>query len=390
VKLLIVSHKETWPMKDSPSGHRTVGGFPHQIRALSEMFDETALMVPVFGTSPPAGAVPLQGERLNVLPLPAPKGNDARRKLSMLAWIPRNLPSMWRSIGKADAVHALVPGDVGMIGMFIALARRKRLFVRHCGTWGNRATAADRLLHRTLLRAAGKRALVLATGGDATPPAPENAAVRWIFSVSLSTADMDALPGAAAWTPGTPLRMVTVGRISEGKNALACIEAMKVIRRVHPDATLSVIGEGPLLQALRDKAAASGLDGVVIFHGNLPHARVMQELGQAHLFLFPTRVKEGFPKALLEAMACGLPAIATRVSVIPYLLRGDAGIVLDEPDAEHVARAVLELTAQPDRIAAMSRRARERSREYTTEKWQEILGALLRREWRVNSLRSEK
>ena len=134
----------------------------------------------------------------------------------------------------------------------------------------------------------------------------------------------------------------------------------------------------PQLQALTRKL---NLEHAVTFYGNLSHQEVLRTLSQAHVFVFPTRVKEGFPKAVLEAMACGLPIVASNVSVIPHLVGEDKGIVLEEPTSEAVARAVLTLMSEPARMAQMGRNARDASREYTLEAWRDTIGHLLRESW---------
>ena len=144
----------------------------------------------------------------------------------MLTWLPRYLPRLWDAVRRADAVHALVPGDLGTIGILIALAQGKRLFVRHCGTWGNRTTMADRFLHRLLERIAGGQRVVMATGGGSAPPSTGNPAIRWIGSTTLTEAELAGIPEPASWRPGEILRLVTVGRLTPGKNTAATIQAL--------------------------------------------------------------------------------------------------------------------------------------------------------------------
>jgi hypothetical protein len=187
VKLVVISHKECWRSPESPSGYATVGGFPAQMRALSESFDATRLVIAEYAPPMPAGALPLTGHNLTVAPLPHPAGTDFRRKLAMLTWLPRYLPRLWREVAQADAVHAPVPGDIGTLGLLIAWMQRKPLFVRHCGTWGHRGTAAERFLAWLLPRIAGGRTVVMATGGSDSPPEPRNQAITWIFSTRSPT-----------------------------------------------------------------------------------------------------------------------------------------------------------------------------------------------------------
>jgi len=380
VNLLIISHKEIWGDPASSSGYATVGGFPFQIAALCELFDRTVLVAALRPGQPPAGARPLSGHHLTVRPLPEPPGTDLRRKLALLAWLPRHLPHIWRTIRNADAIHTPIPGDLGLIGLLLALLQRKPLFVRHCGTWGNRTTLADRFIDWLLPRIAGGRNVVLATGGAETPPCSRNPNIHWIFSTTLRQRDLPALPRARPWQPGETLRLVTVSRLTPGKNTLAALRALPAILQAHPAAHLHVVGDGPTRPALQAAAGEIGIREHLTFHGNRPHREVLRLLARSHLFLFPTRVKEGFPKAVLEALACGLPVVAARVSVLPRLLAG-CGITLSDTGPQAVAAAVLALTADPERMARMAANARRTAHAYTLEAWQQRIAARLEAAW---------
>ncbi len=379
MELAVVSSKICWADPEAPAGYVTDGGFPAQMRALSELFDRTRLIL-TLAPGRPAGLTPLAGHELEVRPLPAPAGSDLRRKLALLSWLPRHLPRLWREIRRADAVHTPVPGDVGAVALLLTLAQGKPLFVRHCGTWGEPVTAADRFLLWLLERVAGGRNVVLATGGAETEPSARNPAVGWIFSTSLPAAEIDNLPAARPWRAGDPLKLVTVGRLTAGKNTAAAVRALARVRERHPRATLDVVGHGAERAALEALAGELDLAGAVTLHGNVSHTRVLEILAGSNLFVFPTNVKEGFPKALLEAMACGLPAVATAVSIIPRLLDG-CGALLEATDPDSVAHAVLRLTADPRRLADMSARARETSRGYSLERWRDEIGERLRASW---------
>lgn len=381
MNMLVISHKETWIDPASPSGSATVGGFPYQMQALSELFDQTNLITTLLPPPAPEGAIPLLGHNMIVNPLPVPTGANLRRKIALLFWSPRHLPHMWRQICQADAVHTPVPGDIGLIGILLALAQRKPLFVRHCGTWGEPVTLTDRFLLWLLERIAGERNVVLATGGADHPPSERNPHIQWIFSTTLSQAELEALPAAQPWQPGEPLRLITVGRLSAGKNAAAIVAALPMILELHPHLHLDILGEGPARADLENQVRTLGIANLVTFHGNVSHQQVLEKLSQAHLFVFPTRVKEGFPKAVLEALACGLPVIATPVSVIPQLLKNGSGLLLEDTGPQAVAQAVLELTSDPPRLAEMGRRARQSAQGYTLEAWGQAIGEHLERAW---------
>ena len=170
MKLVVISHKETWRDTASPSGYSTVGGFPFQMQAISSLFDQTSLMIPIQSTPVPAGAIPLNGHNLRIVPLVEPAWLGWRRKLAMIPWLLNHIALLLREVRRADAVHTPVGGDIGTIGIFIALAQRKPLFVWHCGTWDDPISTVDRLTQRGLESIAGGRNVVLATGGAESPP----------------------------------------------------------------------------------------------------------------------------------------------------------------------------------------------------------------------------
>ncbi|MFM8320107.1 MAG: glycosyltransferase family 4 protein [Chloroflexota bacterium] len=380
MQLVVISHKETWRSPTSPSGYVTVGGFPFQMSAIAELFDHTRLVTALRAGPPPSGALPLAGKNLVVTPLPEPAGVEWKRKLAMLVWVPRHLPFLWRAVSDADAVHTPVGGDIGTVGIVIALLQRKALFVRHCGTWGRPVSTIDRWLMRLLEKIAGGRNVVLATGGGDRPPSTANPNIHWIFSTPLTRSDLAALPQAQPWQPGRPLRLITVGRLVDDKNIDALLQALPLIQKEQPAVHLDIVGEGERLLQLQQAAASLGLHSAVTFHGNVSHEQVLRLLAGAHLFVFPSR-REGFPKAVLEALACGLPALTTPVSVLPYLLRGGAGQLLPDPGPQAIAQAVLALSSRPEGLRGMADNARQTALAYTLEAWRDAIGAELQAGW---------
>jgi glycosyltransferase involved in cell wall biosynthesis len=381
MKLLIISYKECWTADAKSPGVLTVGGFPFQVKAISELFDATILALPTLDCSFPSGATPISGYNLEVYPLDMPDGSDLVRKLSFIKWLPSNVPRIWQEVKNADAVHALVPGDIGTVGIFIAIAQRKPLFVRHCGTWGNKSTLANRFLNWLLPRIAKGQNIVMATGGGKLPPCPKNPAVDWIFSTTISEIEWAEMPLSQTWRPGERLKLVSVSRLDPDKNTRTIIEALPLVHKFYSETSLDIVGDGPCLRDLKTLARRLGIKDVIRFHGRLVHEDVLTVLSKSHLFVFPTRVKEGFPKVVLEAFACGLPVIATDVSVIPHLIARDNGIMLKDTGPESVADAIIQIISKQDRLAKVSASARETSRQYTLERWQEVIRAKLTGVW---------
>jgi glycosyltransferase involved in cell wall biosynthesis len=381
MRLVVVSHKESWVDPKSPSGYATIGGFPFQMQALSELFDRTALMVPIRSSELPPGSRPLVGRNLEVYPLAEPAGADFRRKLDLVVWLPRYLPRIWRVVRQADAVHTPVPGDIGTIGLLVALLQRKPIFVRHCGTWGSLSTLANRFLLWLLERIAGGRNVVMATGGADYLPSARNPAIKWIFATTLSEKQIRDIHPAALWQPEETLRLITVGRLVPGKKIDVVIQALPKIQEVCPLVSLDILGEGSQMDEICQLSLALGLGEWVNFHGNVPHDEVLMRLWNSHIFVFPTASEEGFPKVVLEAMACGLPVVTTAISVLPKLIGNRNGIIIDSSDASQVADAVVNLVSDRERYAKIAANTRQDSLEYTLERWRELIKERLEAHW---------
>lgn len=381
MRVLIVSTKRCWKVGCDPERFGVTGGFAQQVESLAVVFGRLNAILMLARGPAVQGFSVVPNDLVGVSTLPEPLGAGWIRKVALVPWMALNGGPLWREIKIADAIHVPVPGDIGVLAIIAALTRRKPLFVRHCGTWGDRSTLANRFLAWLLPRIAGGRVVVMATGGGPEPPEPCNSAIQWIFATSLSEAEIEGIVPASAWLTGEPLRLVTVGRLTVQKNARACVEALPAIRQEVPESTLRVVGDGPFWADLEAVARRCGVADAVTFTGNLNHEAVIETLCRSHLFLFPTRVAEGFPKAVLEAMACGLPVVASPVSVLPHLLADGCGELLAGTSAEDVAEAVIQLAGDPGRMSAMGRAARGRARGYTLERWRDLIGERLEAAW---------
>jgi glycosyltransferase involved in cell wall biosynthesis len=150
-------------------------------------------------------------------------------------------------------------------------------------------------------------------------------------------------------------RLVYMGRLSEEKNLLGLLEAMRGL-----NAELALIGSGPQRLLLANKASSDGLR--VHFWDSQPHAELPRFLNQANAFILPS-FSEGHPKALLEAMACGLPVIGADVPGIRELIRhGETGYLCDTSPAG--IRAAIQ-TVLGD--VSLSARLGHNAREFVTK-----------------------
>lgn len=383
MKLAVVSHKVCW---ENGGEFYTDGGFPRQMKAISELFDETVLVVPCRKLTEETGLSKLSGKNSKVAPLSVPGGANLTRKLLFPLWLAQNGWRIFREISRADAVHAPIPGDVGTIGMIFALILQKPLFVRYCGNWLAQKTRAEKIWRRLMEKFGGGKNVMMATGGGDFAPSAENPAIEWIFSTSLTDREIKSnvsrrFPAGGKW------RLITACRLEPNKGVETVIESFPLILREFPQATLEIIGGGALLESLKTRAEKLGLAEKITFHGKVKHEKVGELLKRAHVFCYPT-ISEGFPKAVLEALAAGLPVITTKVSVLPKLIENGSGILLDCSDAKNLAEAIKTLGSDAAIYEEMSRRAMAAAGDYSLENWRETIGAALRKNWRVAALSS--
>lgn len=158
---------------------------------------------------------------------------------------------------------------------------------------------------------------------------------------------------------------VFVGAVSHRKGVDVLLEAWRAIVSARPDARLLVVGGPPggapeeadlaLVQRVRE----GGEPGVVAV-GHLD--RPEEALRAADLFLFPSR-REGFGSVIIEAMAGGLACVVSELpGITDFVLRGregDLGRIVQQEDPEQLARAALELFADPQERARLGARGRE-------------------------------
>jgi glycosyltransferase involved in cell wall biosynthesis len=134
--------------------------------------------------------------------------------------------------------------------------------------------------------------------------------------------------------------------------------AMEVLPRF-PDVALVLVGEGALRAALEARVAHAGLRDRVHFLGQREDVPAL--LAAAKLFVLPSH-EEGFPNALLEAMAHGLPVVATRVGGVPEaVVHGETGLLVPPQDPAALAEALSALLRDPDLAQKMGRAGRERA-----------------------------
>ena len=169
--------------------------------------------------------------------------------------------------------------------------------------------------------------------------------------------DLGALfPGERWEGAGRPGVLLHASNFRRLKRVGDAVTALAAVARVRP-AVLVLVGDGPERAGVEALAASLGLGSRVAFLGERPEMGPL--LSQADLFLLPSD-QESFGLAALEALASGVPVVASRVGGLPEVIRdGVTGLLVPPHAPQAMAAAVLELLGDETRRAAMGRAAHE-------------------------------
>lgn len=155
-------------------------------------------------------------------------------------------------------------------------------------------------------------------------------------------------------------QIIFVGWLHSVKGLEYLIRAVKLLADDGLQFRLIICGNGALLDELKSLACELNVDHLIRFEGWVPNARIGELLGQSDIFVLPS-LSEGMPNALLQAMACELPVVATNVSSIPALVHdGENGFLAPPKDPEALYRGLKQLILNPDQRRAMGKRNRRR------------------------------
>lgn len=164
--------------------------------------------------------------------------------------------------------------------------------------------------------------------------------------------------------PADSLEVLAVGRLIEKKGFHFLIEALRLLSAGGRKVSARIIGSGGMQAELAEQIAASGV--AVTLAGPQPQAEVIAAMRRASVLVCPCVVgedgnRDGMPTVLLEAMALGLPVIASPVTGIPELVRdGESGLLSPEGDAEALAGKIALMLDDPALRLRLSRAARAR------------------------------
>lgn len=158
-------------------------------------------------------------------------------------------------------------------------------------------------------------------------------------------------------------------RLIAKKGILTTLKALQQVVKTHPHIKYILCGEGPMVDKIRQEITARGLDKNVELRGWLDQRSLLAQYEKAHAFFHPSELtqgqdQEGIPNSMLEAMATGLPVVATRHGGIPEAVTHDFdGLLVGERSPNELASAILRLIEEPGLLSKLSCNAATSVRE---------------------------
>ena len=185
-----------------------------------------------------------------------------------------------------------------------------------------------------------------------------------VIHCGVDTEQVGAREPTDAEPSGHELQIVCIGTLHEVKGQVYLIDACRLLQQRGIKVCCHLVGGGPDFRDLKEHVQQSGLENSIRFHGQRSHDQVLELLTKAHVLVapsVPTRCgrREGIPVVLMEAMAHGIPVVASALSGIPELVEdGQTGLLAPPRDPEKLADALERLYQDPALSVRLSRAGR--------------------------------
>ncbi len=307
----------------------------------------------------------------------------------------RVLAKLWRGAQKTAGIKSIF-GDPWMersLCRFLRQHEVSAVFSQYLSAGKHLQAAAERLglthvvrghgadLSATLTTAKGRReTLILDRASAIVVPTPYQA--ERLREIGLTKVPIYAqlygvdLPGMRRLQDdkAPEVRVVCVGRMVAKKAPLLALNSFLQAAEHCPALTLTMVGDGPLADQVRECCARHPRGSRVVLTGALSHEHTLKKISDADIFLQhsitdpQTGDQEGAPVAIMEAMARGLPVVSTRHSGIPYLVEhGKTGLLGEEGDVAAMAENLTTLVRNAGLRRRMGEAARKCAENFTWE-----------------------
>jgi glycosyltransferase involved in cell wall biosynthesis len=376
-KLLIVSHVVHYDWQ----GHLyAYAPYAREIEMWADIFSNVAIAAPRRDSPPPADCAMFEHTNIRVIPQRELGGETFSAKLKLALHAPAMLWDLSRGMREADAIHVRCPGNIGLLGAALAPLFSRKLVAKFAGQWSPQPKDAwSTKLQRRLLSSRWWHGPVTVYGK--WPNQPEH--VVPFFSSAFTDQQMSRAQRAVInRAPGELNNILFVGRLSRAKNVDVLLQALARVHKQGLSFKATIAGEGPESVDLQAQSVALGLSDRVQFTGGVSSDRIIDFLEHSGILVLASET-EGWPKAIVEAMAFGLVTIGSNVGLIPEIMSEGRGITVPPRDVDALTAALQKVLSDPAAFASMRARAAEWGGRYTLEYLRSSLRVLLAKKWGI-------
>lgn len=163
-------------------------------------------------------------------------------------------------------------------------------------------------------------------------------------------------------------RVICVARLSWEKGIDYLIKAWPRVLKEIPFAKLVIVGEGNKRGEIEKMIKDFNISDSVELKGSLPHNKIFDEIKKSEIFICPS-LAEGLGIVFIEAQACGVPVIGTRIGGIPDVIQNNEnGILIEPKNSEEISKSIIALLKNEDLRDRLSKKALETVRKYDWKK----------------------
>lgn len=254
---------------------------------------------------------------------------------------------LWHLAGRVDVIHLMANSGwswqlFAAPAIWLAWLRRTPVIVNYRG--GEAREYLRRSVRRVKPTLARASCLIVPSGFLQEVFAEFGIAARTVPNII----DLEAFQPAESSQPRATFNLVVTRNLEPIYGLDTALRALAIATESVPQLRLHIAGSGPQLHELQALAKELGVNDKVHFLGRLNREAIIALYREADAMLNPTRV-DNMPNSVLEALACGLPVVSTRVGGVPFIVEDGRTAILVEPDdVEDMVRGILLVAGDPD------------------------------------------
>jgi glycosyltransferase involved in cell wall biosynthesis len=357
------------------------GPYVREVNVWCDLFPEVVIAAPCFDAPPKGDGLAFSRDNLSIYPVPQSGGETVAAKLYQLILLPWIVLRLCVAMSRADAIHVRCPGNLGLLGVLLGPIFCHKLVAKYAGQWnGFPGESRTVTLQRWLLGSRWWRGVVTVYGD--WPGQPDHVVS---FFTSVMTPEQISLAKQIATRAKLkePFTLVFVGRLTREKNVDVLLQSVSQLCKEGLNVRCNIVGHGPQLDSLKALADELKIEDRVYFAGGIDFDRVFDFYDQSHALVLASET-EGWPKAIAEAMACGLVCVGSNRGLVPWMLGEGRGFTVTPRNVAELTDVLRALATSESVRTDMSRSAAEFGQRYSLDSLRQALKDLLSERWQVD------